>query len=322
MAFIIVGIPLFIVRSCNEEEYITKKEESSGINIKVYMHTEKKVVTMPLEEYIKGVVAAEMPAAFEPEALKAQAVAARTYAYGRMIKKYVPKEDAHEGGDICTDSTHCQAWVSKKEAMKKWGIFSALMNWNKISKAVAETRNTIIVYDNSVVNPVFHSNSGGRTENAEEVWEGSSVPYLKSVESRGEDTNPAYKNIVEISSKDFCRKLKSQYPEIRINEKDILKDIKVLEKSEGGRVKNVKVGNITLKGTELRTLFSLKSTNFILKKEGASNIKITTYGNGHGVGMSQWGANSMAKEGRKYDEILKYYYKGVEVKTIDKSGTT
>ncbi|MCX7711988.1 MAG: stage II sporulation protein D [Clostridia bacterium] len=317
MVIIIVVIPLLIVRSCSSEKSIVPGGNSaSGMNIKMYLHTDEKVVEMPMEEYIMGVVAAEMPASFESEALKAQAVAARTYAYGRLEKIYTPKNDTHHGANICTDPGHCQAWISKENAMKKWGIFNASKNWSKISKAVNETKELIIVYEDRVVNPVFHSNSGGRTENSEDVWEGGAVPYLRSVESSGEGLTPEFETTVNMKIKEFTAKLKTEYPQVKLNEKDVLKDIKILDKTEGGRVKSIKVGNVTIKGTDFRSLFSLKSANFKIEKHEKDSIIITTYGNGHGVGMSQWGANYMAKSGGNYEEILKYYYKDVEISKI------
>lgn len=317
VAVVILAIPLFIVKSCSREEVRSPSEKKAEMKIKAYLDEEKKVVEMPFEEYIKGVVAAEMPASFEMEALKAQAVAARTYAYGRMIKLYAPKDDIHHGADICTSPGHCQAWIAKDAAMKKWGVFNGTKNWTKISTAVNNTKNLIIVYENSVVNPVFHSNSGGRTENSEDVWTGGQVAYLRSVESRGEEDNPEYENTVILQIKDFCGTLKAQYPNIKLNEKDVLKDVNILDNTEGGRVKDIKIGNITLKGTDFRRIFSLKSSNFTLEKQDKNSLKITTYGNGHGVGMSQWGANSLAKDGDSFEKILKYYYQGVGIETID-----
>lgn len=317
MIFTTVILPLLIVKGCANSN-VAKQKEGEGIKIKVYISAEKKEREMELEEYIKGVVAAEMPAEFEVEALKAQAVAARTYAFSRMKGIYSVKDNIHNGSDICTDPGHCQAWVSKQTAMKRWGIFSAIKYWNKIDKAVNETRNIIITYNNNIANPLFHSNSGGRTENAEDVWDGVEVPYLKSVRSDGEDVTSEFKSTITIEVKEFTDKLKNEYSDFKINDKDIIKDIKIVDFTAGGRVKTIKTGNHVLKGTDFRRIFSLRSANFKVEKGDDKNLKITTYGNGHGVGMSQWGANNLAKLGGSYDEIIKYYYKGVELSTIDK----
>lgn len=318
MIIIVIILPMFIVKGCGfTQDDISQEPLQDGVRIKVYISSENRVEDMLLEEYLKGVVAAEMPAEFELEALKAQAVAARTYAYARMKKIYTPKEDKHNGGDICTDSTHCQAWISKECAMEKWDILTAPNNWNKIEKAVADTRDILITYDNYIVNPVFHSNSGGKTENAEDVWEGNGVPYLKSVLSEGEEESLQYKTEILIKVDDFCKTLKNENPDINLNEKDLLKEIEILNYTQGGRVKTIKIGSVNFKGTDLRKIFSLKSANFKIEKVDNNMLKITCFGNGHGVGMSQWGANYLAKQGKNYEEILKYYYTGISLSNIE-----
>ena len=323
MIMIIILLPMIFVGSCAEvksapvEEEHSIEEEHSSININVFLYNEKKTVTMPLEEYLKGVIAAEMPAEFEPDALKAQAVAARTYVYSRYRKIYSPEDKVHEGADICDNPAHCQAWTTRENAEKNWDRAMADIYWGKIEKAVQETEGLIIVYNGVVANPVFHSNSGGKTENAEDVWNGVMVPYLKSVVSLGEETTPEFRDVVIIKATDFCSKLKKEHPEFKINEKDVFKDIKILDLTEGGRVDNIKIGNITVKGTDFRRIFSLKSANFKIDKGEGNTVKIITAGYGHGVGMSQWGANYMAKNGSSYKEILKYYYQGVEIESIE-----
>jgi stage II sporulation protein D len=320
---IIVILPLAVVKSCSNKKETEKPREEfrlirSETKIKVYLHEQKKVAEMMMEEYLKGVVAAEMPAEFDIEALKAQAVAARTYAYAKLGQAKSSHEDMHIDADICTDYSHCQAWVAKEAAVKEWGSNLGDKYWSKIETSIRETENIIMTYDQKLVaQAVFHSNSGGRTENSEDVW-GNEVPYLKSVLSIGEDNSKEFKTTTSIKIKDFCQKLKSEYTGIKINEKDPLKDIKVISYSDGERVKNIKIGNMTLKGTDIRNLLSLRSTNFKFEKEGTDSLKITTLGNGHGVGMSQWGANYLAKNKWEYEEILKYYYQGVELYTLGK----
>jgi stage II sporulation protein D len=292
-------------------------ERKNEIEIRVYVKSEDKVEKMELEEYITGVVAAEMPAEFAFEALKAQAIAARTYAYGRLKGIYRSIDNAHEDADICTDFTHCQAWISKEEAMRQWEASNAGAYWDKIKKAVEETKGIILLYGGMVANPVFHSNSGGKTENAEEVWNVSPVGYLQSVVSEGEDLSPVFKTVVKISPEEFHNTLKEKYPDIKLDKNNIAGEISILEYTEGGRVKRMKIGNKEIKGTEFRGLFSLRSANFELGKDEDGMIEITTYGNGHGVGMSQWGANNLANNGKSWEEIVKYYYAGIEIGTIN-----
>lgn len=319
MILLIIVLPLIIVRiyidveEPSEAEIKTQSQnQSQSITINVYMEDQKKIVKMPLEEYLLGVVAAEMPASFELEALKAQAVAARTYAMGRATGLY-GSPDAHEGADVCTNPGHCQAWISKATAMRRWGLLSSFKNWNKISKAVNSTKGQIIKYNDVLINPLFHSNSGGHTENSEDVWDGTAEPYLRGVESPGEETFSQYKNEVVLNQEEMIKTLKEYNSKIAFDSRDILSDIKIVRYSEGNRVMQMEIGGITIKGTDFRKLFQLKSTNFKLKKLPGSKIAVTTFGYGHGVGMSQCGANYLAKKAKGYKDILKYYYKDVDI---------
>lgn len=315
MLILVVVIPLAIVHNIDvvtaPEKTIIEKE---GITIKVYMNDQKKVVVMKLEEYLLGVLAAEMPASFEIEALKAQAIAARTYALGRATKLYGSNSDkTHNGADVCIDPGHCQAWISKNTAMERWGFLSSFRYWNKICKAVSNTSGQVLEYNNVLINPLFHSNSGGHTENVEDVWTGVSEPYLRGVESFGEDTFKEYKNEVILEPQQMIKILKEYSPKIELNQEDIISDIEIKKYSSGDRVIDIKIGNITMKGTEFRKIFQLKSTNIKFAQLPDGNISITTFGYGHGVGMSQCGANYLAKKGAGCEDILKHYYKGVEI---------
>jgi stage II sporulation protein D len=312
----VIILPILIVRTYTNQNESPTKDQKQVVMVKVYIASEKVSKTMPLEDYIKGVVAAEMPAEFDIAALKAQAVAARTYVYGRMKGLYKSKNNTHAGSDVCTDPAHCQAWISKETAKKNWGIIKYYKYWNKICKAVDDTKNIIITYNNTIINPLFHSNSGGMTENVEDVWDCDPVPYLRSVQSDGEDVVSGYKTVNVIKITEFVKKMKEQYKDIKLSSKNIMNDIKILNYTEGERVKTIKIGNITLKGTDIRTIFSLKSANFTIEQFKNDSIAITTKGNGHGVGMSQWGANYLAKGGNSYETILKYYYTGIKLGKI------
>ncbi len=314
MIVIIIILPMLIVKGCGHPTEKRPPEQTTipgELKISVYDAITKKSVEMNLEDYIKGVVAAEMPADFDIEALKAQAVAARTFAYGRISGVYKSTAGVHDGNDICTDSTHCQAWTSKESALKKWSIFFAARNWGKIEKAVNATKGMIVVYKGSIANTLFHASSAGRTENSEDVWSGVAVPYLRSVESSDEDSR-GYVTSISIDDAEFLEKLKETYPDNKFN-KDIFKSIHIVDHTEGGRVKTLKIGDTTLKGTEFRKLFKLRSSAFKIMKNKDGSLKITTTGYGHGVGMSQWGADSLAKKGGTYMEILKHYYTGVDI---------
>lgn len=315
MIAIIIILPMLIVKGCGHPAEKKPPEETAipgELKISVYDAITKKSMVMNLEDYIKGVVAAEMPADFDIEALKAQAVAARTFAYGRLTGVYKSTAGVHDGIDICTDSTHCQAWSSKENAMKKWSIFFAARNWSKIEKAVNTTKGMIVVYNGSIANTLFHASSAGRTENSEDVWAGVAVPYLRSVESSGDEDSKGYVTSISIDKGAFLEKLRKTYPDNEFD-KDIFDSIHIMDHTQGGRVGTIKIGDIKLKGTEFRKLFKLRSSAFIIKENKDGSLKITTTGYGHGVGMSQWGADSLAKKGGTYTEILKHYYTGVDI---------
>lgn len=284
----------------------------SGITIWVYHPMDNVIIETDLEDYLIGVVAAEMPPDFELEALKAQAIAARSYAYGRMQKLYGSTAN-HFGAAICTDSTHCQAWISKDRFLEVYGDEE---DWEKIQRAVMETRNTIITYEGKVINPLFHANSGGITEDVDAVWAVSGdVPYLKSVYSPDESDYPSYEKKVVFSWNELCKKVKNKYPDAAF-QKDASTDMEILEYSASGRVMSIRIGTAIMAGTELRELLNLRSTQFELNFPSSGTVEIITEGYGHGVGMSQCGADVLAKEGYTCEEILEYYYTGIEVGEI------
>lgn len=267
-----------------------------------------EVEEVALDEYLCNVVSAEMPAEYEMEALKAQAVVARTYTI------YKVKNPKHENSDICDDSTCCQAWISKEDRMAKWEEDKRESNWKKIQEAVNETQGKIITYDNEPINAFFHSNSGGTTEVPANVWGGTDYPYLQVVQTAGEEGYNQYASEVELTNEELINKLKEKYSDIQIdfNNED---DIKILEYTDSSRVKTIKFGNHQIAGVEARSILGLKSTNFeIIKEEG--KIKFSVKGYGHGVGMSQTGADAMAKEGKNYEEIIKHFYVGVIIENI------
>ncbi|EOD00719.1 stage II sporulation protein D [Caldisalinibacter kiritimatiensis] len=314
--FITIIIPIALIKGCdigteNYEHEIKKIKKENEISI--YNVKTKKVEKMKLEEYIKGVVAAEMPAEFHIEALKAQAVAARTYAIYR-IQKYKNGHPDHPQAPLCT-GIHCQAWLSKDElrqvhSSSKW----MYEHWPKIEEAVESTKGIIITYDGKPIEPLFHSTSGGMTEDSEKVFL-SKVPYLRSVVSPYEKGAPKLKSSVTMTVDEFIQKIESKYNNIKLTKSTLPNKIQLIERSKSGRITKLRIDNTIVTGREIRELFKLNSTNFKITIRG-NELKINTIGNGHGVGMSQWGANGMAKNGSTYDEILKHYYTGVELHNI------
>ena len=288
--------------SNNSNEYNYQKYGT----IKLLHKSTGEVEEVPIDTYLCNVVSAEMPADYELEALKAQAVVARTYT---IYKAQNPK---HENADICDDSTCCQAWVSKEKRFERWEEQKRESNWLKIEKAVNETAGKIVTYNGKPINAFFHANSGGTTELPVNVWGGAGLPYLQVVETAGEEGYTQYSSEVILNKEELIEKLKTKYSDIQIdfNNND---DIKILGFTDGNRVKTVKFGNHELSGVETRTILGLKSTNFEITKEN-DNIKFSVKGYGHGVGMSQTGADTMAKQGSNYEDIIKHFYKDVEIK--------
>ena len=263
------------------------------------------VATMAMDDYLWCVVAAEMPAAFEPEALKAQAVAARTYTYAKMERT----TGTHPEADVCTDITCCQAYRTREDAAASWGT-NAQMYTDKIAAAVADTDGVAVLYEGSPIQAVFFSSADGRTVDAVEVW-GNSVPYLTGVDSPEGEEVPNYHSTVTLTAEEFKSKLLAKYPGADLSGDPSGWFSHTVSNSAGG-VSSVDVGGVTVSGQELRTLFSLRSTSFIVSA-GAEGVTFSVTGYGHGVGMSQYGANALAQEGKSYEEILKWYYTGVEV---------
>lgn len=300
--YIIVIAVLVSTASIN----LKKEEKSIGKIIKVLI--DNTVKEIDFEEYIKGVVSAEMPANFESEALKAQAICARTYTINKVMNS---NKEVHKGADICDNSAHCQAYCDKEESLKKWERNSAQKKWDKISDAVEDTKGKVITYQGNVISALFHSSSGGRTEDVKEVWGGTQYPYLISVDSKGEEEIMSnFTEKKEFTINEMKVILQKKNKKFKFNDK---KDkIEIISRTTGDRVREIKFGSMKLSGTEVRSLFGLRSANFEVKVE-KDKIIFTTKGYGHGAGMSQWGAQAMALEGKKYEEIIKHYYTGVEI---------
>ena len=277
--------------------------------IKLLHQATGEVEEVELDKYLCNVVSAEMPADYELEALKAQAVVARTYTI------YKVKNKKHENADICDDSSCCQAWISKEDRLARWEESTRESNWQKIEQCVNETKGKIITYNNEPINAFFHANSGGTTELPVNVWGGSDLPYLQVVETAGEEGYSQYASEVELSNEELINKLKEKYEDIQIDFGNS-EDIKILEYTDSNRVKTVKFGNHEISGVEARSIFGLKSTNFEIIKE-TDKIKFSVKGYGHGVGMSQTGADTMAKQGSTYEDIINHFYIGVEIKEIN-----
>lgn len=261
---------------------------------------------LELDEYLTAVVLCEMPPDFEPEALRAQAVAARTFACRQM------RGGKHEGGAVCASSACCQAWRSEDELRERLGTeFDA--DWEKAADAVAATHDEVLTYDGALIDATFFSCSGGRTEAAVAVW-GSDVPYLQSVESYGEQAALRYASEASFSPEEFREKILEAAPEADLTGAP---DgwIGAVSHTDGGGVDEIAIGGAALTGVQMRSAFGLNSTQFTLEfTDGAFRFSVLGYG--HRVGMSQYGANYMAQQGYSYRVILPYYYRGAQITTL------
>ena len=274
---------------------------------------EGRTQRVKLEDFLVGVVAGEMPASYHPEALCAQAVAARSYAAWKM--------PAYGGGgcskgvdtDVCTDSTHCMAYWSEEKMREQWGADYETYH-QKIVQAVQDTAGQVMLYNGSPVQALFHSASGGRTEDAQAVW-GTACPYLTSVDSGGEEESGQYSAVKRMTAQELAQTLNKAFEGAGLTQESVRTQFTVRSRTESGRADVVKVGAVTATGKAVRTALDLNSTNFEIDFEGDEAV-LTTLGYGHGVGMSQVGANAMAQEGSGYEEILKHYYTGVEIGSL------
>lgn len=261
---------------------------------------DERIIQMDLEEYVLCVVLGEMPASFEPEALKAQAVATRTYSLRKVLA-----QTKHSDANLCTDASCCQAFVFRQDYLNSKGNMDDLQ---KIEKAVRDTAGQVLTYDNKLIEATYFSCSGGMTEDAAAVW-GTSVPYLKAVASPGEDHAGYFESEVSISKDAFLSAL-GLPSSMHLDESRI-----IYTKTVGNGVDTMIISGRTYSGTELRKQLGLPSTAFTIDIQ-ADNVIITTNGYGHRVGLSQYGADAMAVNGSNYEKILMHYYQGASLVTL------
>lgn len=263
------------------------------------------VETMALSDYLWGVVAAEMPASFRLEALKAQAVCARTYCLYQRQKS----TDKHPEADVCTDYTCCQAYLSRVQALEGWGDQGDYYA-DKITEAVTATDGLLCLYGGEPIDAVFFSSSAGRTSDAAAVW-GAAVPYLTAVDSPEGNEVPGWQTQVTFSPDEFAQRLLAAYPEADLSA-PAGEWVTALSANDTGLVTSVTMGGVALTGGQARTLFGLRSAHFtVAAGESAVTFQVTGYG--HGVGLSQYGANALAGQGKDFREILEWYYTGTTV---------
>ncbi len=298
IVLLVIMIPYLVVTLFMKDDEI-KLEYGSNMVVRVRREATGNILEVPFEEYIVGVLAGEMPVSFEIEALKAQAVAARSY----VLRKMQASEDQEY--DV-VDTVSNQVYLDDAYLREKWQD-EYTEKINKIRTAVLETSGEYLEYDGKVAEAFFFSTSTGMTENSGEVFQ-TQLPYLTSVTSEwDQEVSPVFNDNVTLSLSDFYTKLGLPY-------QDNIQ-VEVTKTTSTGRVKEIKINDKTFTGSEVFSKLGLRSTFFTITQNG-SNVSIDTKGYGHGVGMSQYGAQGMAKTGYRYDEILKHYYQGVEIKKI------
>lgn len=284
-------------------------EAGPPLNVKVY-RTEKKVVeTLPLEAYITGVVAAEMPAEFELEALKAQALAARTYIVRRLSESKL--DDVPQGAQVL-DTVQHQVYMDESQRRDRWKDQYEWKN-QRILQAVRATAGVVLTYEGKPIDATFFSTSNGFTENSGEYWE-KPIPYLKSVPSPWDIQSPRYEETVTMTTAELEKNLG-----VTLTQEASTNGAwyQIESKTTGNRVGKISIGGKEFSGREFREKLNLNSSSFTMELRG-NQVYITTKGFGHGVGMSQWGANGMAKNGKNAEQIVKYFYQGVSLQNFTK----
>lgn len=300
ITILLIIVPLFTILIMNQNrikrETINYKFEKN-VTVRVLRDEKNKIEKIPLEKYLVGVVAGEMPVSYELEALKAQAVAARTYTLKKM------ETNKQKNYDV-VDTTNDQVYLEEEYLKTTWKE-TYENRISKIKKAINETEGEYLTYDGIIIKAFFFSTSSGKTENCKDVF-GENLPYLISVSSTWDENSPSYLDKKTFSKKEFYEKLNLPYQE-KLNIE--------IKRNDTNSINIITINNTDIKGTEFRSKLSLKSTNVDIIEED-DNVLIISKGFGHGVGMSQYGAQEMAKQGYKYSEILKYYYQGTEFKKI------
>lgn len=285
-------LPIFV-----SEAEVEMTEQSQQT---VLVKDEDTILELELDAYILGVLLGEMPADFEQEALKAQAVATRTYTLRR-----VAKQSKHDDANLCTQSNCCQAYVMIPEYLSRSGEEKDV---EKLKNALEMTKGQVLTFDGNLIEATYFSCSGGRTEDAVDVW-GENVPYLKSVESPGEEASRHYTREITFSKQEFLTLIGLP------NYTPLTESSITITYTEGGGVDTLWIGDDSFSGVQLRSLLSLPST-YVSLNVSEENVVISAKGNGHRVGMSQYGADAMAVSGKTYTEILSHYYPGTKLETF------
>lgn len=313
LAIVMLALPAAIGSLGQKPAAPPAPDGADSLPVKVFFPQTDQLESIPLGEYLKRVVAGEMPPEFEMEALKAQFVVARTYTVRRM-KQFGGKGGCslHPEADVCADHTTSQAFMTLDELIKKHGKLTANSFWRRLSQAQAETAGQVLTYNGELIDALYHAVSGRATENAADYFT-TAHPYLVSVDDRWGAHSPTLIAQRRFTPEEFARALgtggKSPTLAVTAATKSGRSPVEITARTASGRVKTVRVGDISLTGREFRERLGIRSTDFRVFTQGGELV-VETYGNGHGIGMSQYGADGMARAGKSYEEILIHYYKG------------
>ena len=281
--------------------------------IKIYDNAENKVIELSMEEYIRGAVASEMPASFHQQALNAQALASHSWAvYSNELQQIAP-DPLLEGAAFSVDSERCEGYMTKQRFFERYGN-NADEQWKKICAAADFAVGKIVSFEGETALTAYHSASVGMTECSENVWE-NALPYLISVQSEGDELSPYYDITEKYDKKTMRLLLLQQFPEADLSDDTPQNWIEVIERSAAGYVTLAEVGGVSAHGQQVRTALSLRSSCFEVDY-GSGTFSIYTSGYGHGVGMSQYGAEYMAQQGFSAEEIIAHYYPGTELTAV------
>lgn len=313
MCVVVLGIPLWVFKGYSPDP---SRDLAVGPMVKFLNIETGQVSTLPLEEYIVGVVAAEMPAEFAEEALKAQAIAARTYTLKRLFAYGAKPADTHPDAEICNDPAHDQAWIDDQEMRKRWGSLKYILYLNKIIRAVKATQGLVITFNSAAIDPVYHSSCGGTgTENSEDVWS-SAVPYLRGVDCRQEYKVDDLVYTVKTEWSELALKLEAAGIQASTGAELTGKPIlEAMKKSARGRIMEASILGQVVTGRRLREVLGLTST-LIEWQQSGTELTIKSTGKGHAVGLCQYGANGMAMAGSDYKAIISHYYTGVQIQKM------
>lgn len=309
-AFIVI-LPAVLVRGCHNQA----ARPRDGIQVQLFEVASKKVTSMLLEDYLVGVVAAEMPARFQPEALKAQAVAARTFTVKRLRRYGGAGSRYHSGADLSDDPAEGQAWLSPKQLKRKWGL-SYGANLNKVTRAIRDTEGLIATFQGKPIEAIYHSTCGGTTEAAVQVW-GRPIPYLISVSCGYDRQSPHYRTTVRIPIAQAARLLHVEVTNSQVRTASATGRplFKVLSQTHTGRARQIQFAGATFDGERFRQALKLGSPRFRYAVS-QDDLILTTIGYGHGVGLCQYGAEGLAKAGASFNRILGHYFPGTSLARI------